>query len=170
MTQLQPPTRQGPSWLAEAVFAPGPAVRGAVGLLGLCAVAGVAWKLYREGAPGVEAQLQMGSILATAIATASATIAVTRYTDLEYLLDVVIGVGVGSGLVIVGKVVGERVLQRLVDADRRSSAAWLTLSSLLWMPLAVAPPGPRSSLLFSLVSCGLVVAVGMAVLTAHQLQ
>jgi hypothetical protein len=166
MPRLAPETTQGPAWLAEAVFASGPVVRWSVGVLGLCAAAGVAWKLYHEGTPSAETQVQMGSILATAIATASATIAVAGHLEFGYLLDVVIGVVGGSGLVVIGQLAGERVLRRLVEPDRRPSAAWLSLGSLSWIPLAIVPPGPRTSLLFSLVSGGLVVALGMAVVTA----
>ncbi|RLM83712.1 hypothetical protein D3D02_17060 [Halobellus sp. Atlit-38R] len=162
-----PKTMQGPEWLAELVFAPNGVVRVLIGVLGFVVALAVVWKLYQDGTPDAETQQQMGSILATAIATATATVAVSSWMSWSYLLDVAAGVVIGSGVVISGEFVGRRLFTR-IDEQRRASTAWLSLSSLLWMPLAIVPPGSRASLIFSIVQGGLVVAVGMAVMTARE--
>jgi len=167
MPALSPKTTQGPAWLAELLFAPGSVVRSGLSLLALCVAVIVGWKLYQEGVPDAETQHQMGSILATAIATATGTIALASTGTFGYLLDVAAGVVLGAGVVIVGERVGRWIFQRWVT-QRRSSTAWLSLASLLWVPLAIVPPGARASLLISMVQGGLVAAVGMAALTAQQ--
>jgi hypothetical protein len=167
MPQFSPQTTQGPTWLAELIYAPGTEVRATMAVVAVCVVGFVGWKLWRTGVPDTDIQQQMGSILATAVAKATGTIVAASIGPWGYVLDVGVGVVAGAAVVIVGESAGRRVFRNWVH-ERRAPTAWLTLASLLWTPLAIVPPGGRASLLGSIVWGGLAVAVGMAVLTGHE--
>jgi len=163
-----PSPTQGPSWLAQWLYNPPVWVGDVLSLVALTAALVVAYRLYTDGAPDPETQDQMATILVTAIAVAAATITTTELDLGTYGVEVVAGVVLGIGVTNAGRAVGGRLLRRWIAPERRQACAWISLTALLWTPLAVVPASERTALLWSIIQWGLVVSAGMALLLAHE--
>jgi hypothetical protein len=168
MTAPAPPPTQGPAWLAELLYSSPAWLDRVLSLVGVVAVALVGWRLWTDGPPDAQAQEQMGTILVTAVAVASATIWGTEADIGAYGFEVVLGVVIGYLVTTVGKELGRLILRQVIAAERRTACAWLSLSALLWTPLAIVPSSERTMLLRSIILWGLLVSVGMALVMAHE--
>lgn len=162
-----PTPTQGPGWLASILYSPPVWLRGVLALVGVCAASIVAYRLYQDGPPSVAVQEQMATILVTAIAVATATIAFTELDIGAYGIEVALGALAGFVVRTGGKALGRGLLRRWIAPDRRAACAWISLTALLWTPLAIVPASPRTALLWSIIQWGLVVSAGMALLLAH---
>jgi len=165
---LAPPPTQGPSWLASVLYSPPMWLRSVLAVVGVLVAGGVAYRLYSDGSPSAQAQEQMGTILVTAIAVATATVAFSEVDLGAYSVEVALGALAGFVVTVVGKVLGRRLLRRWIAPERRTACAWISLTALLWVPLAIVPASPRTALLWSIIQWGLGVSAGMALLLAHE--
>jgi len=163
-----PAPTQGPSWLADLLYSSPVWLQSGLRVLAVVVIALVAWRLWRDGPPDGQAQEQMGTILVTAVTVASATIWTTEHGFGSYGVEVALGATLGFLVTTTGKEVGRYLLRRIIDTERRTACAWLSLSALMWTPAAIVPASERRMLLQSIIMWGLLVSVGMALVMAHE--
>jgi len=166
---VPPPTpTQGPSWLAALLYGAPAWLQSVLSIVAYGVGLTVAWRIWTDGSPDVESQEQMGTILVTAVAVATATITLTELDIGSYGVEVALGTMIGVGGTIIGKEVGRYLLRRIIDPERRTACAWISLTAVLWTPAAIVPASERTMLLWSILKWGLLVSAGMALLTVHE--